>query len=112
MQAAASDRASVPERWPDCHELRRLRRIVTKRLWTLDRIVGDAAQEPVLELVVLERSRLDPRPLFEHHHRKAGPRQFSRHHAASGPGPDDGEVDGLGVPIRSCAHFDDTGSAA
>ena len=40
--------------------------VVAKRLRILDRIVGDAAEVPVLQLVVLERPRLEPRSLFEH----------------------------------------------
>ena len=104
VEARPAHCPSVPEGWLEFLELSLLRGSITKCLRVPDRIVGDAAQVPVLELIVLDGPGKYAWPLFQQHHRESRPRQLARNDSASRAGTDDDEVDGFRVPIPGCAH--------
>src|SRR5262245_42116189 len=73
VQAPTTDRAAVPEGRLERLECRFLRRVIAKRLRIPDGIVGDTAEVPILELIVPDLRRQDPRPLLQHYHRESCP---------------------------------------
>jgi hypothetical protein len=105
VQAPATDRAAIPERRLEFLKRGLLRRIVAKRLRVLDRVVGDAAEIPVLQLVVPEAAQRQSRTLFEHHDGEPALRQFPRDDSTRRAGADDDEVNGVRVSIRLRIHL-------
>ncbi len=91
--AAAADHARVDERIAHVRAGRGLRRIIPEGLRARRRIVGDATQVSVLELIVLEVGGAEARALLEHDHAESRLREFARQDAAGCARADDDEID-------------------
>jgi hypothetical protein len=101
----AADAARVEQRWPHQRRDRGLVRRAAERLLVADRVDGESAEEPVLELVVPQVGGVDARALLEHHHAESCSGEFACQDAAGGAGADDDEVHRLGGAIGLRAHL-------
>jgi len=72
MRAAAADDSRIDEGIAESRAFGHMGGIVAEGLRTHCRIVGDAAQEIVLQVIMFEVARTEPRALFEHHDAEAG----------------------------------------
>src|SRR5262249_40612236 len=100
-----ADAAPVPQRRLELLELGLLRFVVSKRLRIPDGVVRDAAEVPILQLVVPEAPQRKPGALLHHHDGEAASRELAGDDPAGRAGTDDDEVDGVGVLEGLRRHF-------